>query len=391
MSRNNLRYLFLLLILALGMHVSASERIALVIGNGGYSGGISPLRNPVNDAQDVAAKLKGLGWTVIFAQDATRKDFSRRLAEFYDLLRANPESTAVFYYAGHGVQLENKNYLLPIGEDYELPIDVKENAFSIDRVMEVFAEAQVSYSVVILDACRDSPFSGKSRSIGSGRGLTIVPADETALEGSAVIFATAPHSVAADGQGRNGIFTESLLKFIDQGYSLPDLFRLVRDEVKRNSMGSQTPSIVTSGLLADLKFSLSAREGTPAAQNDRPREKAVENQLRLELLRGQLQQQKKERPAYTGIALSGWVVAALGAVTTGGSLLYGLTVRQELSSVMNASDESLALKKLENAGIVFTTGLVVTGIGAITGLTASLLAPDVHKLEREIAILEASK
>ncbi len=367
-----LTFLALLTVLAGAASASASERIALVIGNGGYTGSIVALRNPVNDALDVSAKLKSLGWTVVFAQDATRKDFSRRLAEFADLLGDHPGATAVFYYAGHGVQLENKNYLLPIGEDYELPVDVKENAFGVDRVMEVFAQSQVSYSVVILDACRDSPFTGKSRSIGTSRGLTVVPVDETAEEGSAVIFATAPQSVAADGEGRNGIFTESLLKYLDQGHNLPDLFRLVRDEVKLKTVGKQIPSLVTSGLLADLSFSPEGAETAAAIQTDR--------QPVPEVAPPEKERPGTSLPGFSGISLSGWVAAGLGVLTTGGSLLYGASARQDFDNATSASGETLALNRLQVAGVVFTSGLVVTGLGVLVGLVAPFFSsPEVSK------------
>ena len=227
-------------------------RIALVIGNAAYAGAIKPLANPVNDAHDFAGKLQANGWQVITAKDVNRRDMLRHLAEFRDSLKANPGATDLFYYAGHGVQIDGKNYLLPTAEVFETPDDVKESSLPVDRITEVFAENKARQSVVILDACRDNPFTTKTRSIGGTRGLSVVPANEMAEEGSAVIFATAPNDVAADGDGRNGIFTGALLKYFDAGHDLTTMFKEVRDEVRNQTAGKQNPSIVTSGLLGTV-------------------------------------------------------------------------------------------------------------------------------------------
>jgi hypothetical protein len=229
-----------------------APRIALVFGNSAYTGSINALANPGNDAHDIAAKLEGNGWRVILSENANRRDMARRLTELHDLLKASPGATALFFYAGHGVQLEGKNYLLPIGEEFETPTDIKESAFLVDRVIDTFAETEVRQSVVILDACRDNPFAKKSRSIGGSRGLAVVPANETAEDGSAVIFATAPNDVAADGDGRNGMFTQALLKYIDTDLDLASLFKKVREDVKAATGGKQNPSIVTAGILSGL-------------------------------------------------------------------------------------------------------------------------------------------
>lgn len=253
MSRNLvLRTVVLLSTVLFPLISSAESRIALVIGNAGYSGSISPLANPANDATDVAGKLRENGWNVILATDANRRDMSRKLNEFRDALKSTPESTALFFYAGHGVQIEGKNYLIPLGEEFEVPDDVKENAFLVDRVLDVFDEAKIKQSVIFLDACRDNPFSRRSRSLGSNRGLAFIPASENAEEGSAVIFSTGANEVASDGEGRNGLFTSVLLDYIDTGLELTALFKKVRDDVKAKSFGKQVPSIVTSGILSGI-------------------------------------------------------------------------------------------------------------------------------------------
>jgi hypothetical protein len=258
----------------------SDSRIALVFGNSDYSGLTNPLKNPVNDARDIGEKLQANGWRVVSAENANRRDMSRRLSEFRDLLKANPGSSALFFYAGHGVQIEGKNYLLPIGEVFETPDDIKESAFLVDRVVDVFSETKARQSVIILDACRDNPFAKKTRSGATTRGLAIVPANESAEDGSAVIFATAPNDVAADGDGRNGVFTETLLKYMDSGLDLPTMFLSIRNDVRGKTGGQQNPSIVTTGLLT--KFYLGKPGSAASASQGAPREQKASRVLPVE-------------------------------------------------------------------------------------------------------------
>jgi len=237
-------------------------RVALVIGNAEYTDSVSPLKNPVNDAVDVSAKLEALGWRVVTGSNVTRRDMLRKIAEFRDLLKTSPGATAFFFYAGHGVQIDGKNYLLPVGEPFESLDDVRESAISLDRVTDAFSEANALRTLIVLDACRDNPFTQKTRSISSSRGLAVVPAYELADGGSAVIFATMPNDVAADGTGRNGVFTESFLTYIDKGLSLQDMYLRVKDDVKAKTGGKQNPSLTTAGLLSG--FYLGAVSVTPA-------------------------------------------------------------------------------------------------------------------------------
>jgi len=140
----------------------------LVIGNASYSGVIDSLSNPTNDASDVATKLTANGWKVILVKDANRRTMISKLAEFQTLLKASSKPTALFFYAGHAVQLEGKNYLLPINEVFENELDVTESGgFVVDRVVDALDKAKVLQSVIFLDSCRDNPFKAKTRSIGT--------------------------------------------------------------------------------------------------------------------------------------------------------------------------------------------------------------------------------
>jgi len=265
---------------------STEPRVALVIGNAEYTDSVSPLKNPVNDALDVSAKLQSLGWQVVTGSDGTRRDMLRKIAEFRDLLKAKPNAMALFFYAGHGVQIEGKNYLLPVGEPFESLDDVRESAISLDRVTDAFDEAKALRTLIILDACRDNPFTQKTRSIASTRGLAVVPAYELADGGSAVIFATMPNDVAADGTGRNGVFTESLLAYIDKGLNLQDMYLKVKDDVKIKTNGKQNPSLTTAGVLTGFYLGSSVVVETPkiVIQPSTPIVTATSETFRLKII-----------------------------------------------------------------------------------------------------------
>jgi hypothetical protein len=229
--------------------INNETRVALIIGNTRYTNSVSPLKNPVNDAQDISSKLQALGWRVLEGHDLSHSDMLRKISDFKDILITMPGATALFFYAGHGVQLDGKNYLIPITEPFDSLDDVRERAVSLDRITEVFNEARSNKTVVILDACRDNPFTQRTRSLSTTRGLAVVPAYELADGGSAIIFATMPNDVAADGDGRNGVFTASLLTYIDKGLNLQDMFLRVKDEVRTKTSGKQNPSLTTAGVL----------------------------------------------------------------------------------------------------------------------------------------------
>jgi hypothetical protein len=230
------------------------SRIALVIGNAAYEA-LPALKNPVNDAADVSAALKKIGWNVIECYDADRRTMLRGLDSFQAALQKSPESMALFFYAGHGIQADGTNYLIPLDEVIETKADVKIASVTIDMVNAAFDEGKALTSITILDACREDPFpKGTTRNIGLSRGLSVVPARESS-GGSVTIFATAAGDVAMDGDGKNGIFTSAFLKYIESGRSLSDIFLAVVGEVKTSTEGRQTPFITTSGILSSLYLS----------------------------------------------------------------------------------------------------------------------------------------
>ena len=210
-------------------------RVALVIGNGAYAS-VQKLSNPANDAADMAAKLESLGFGVTKLVDANLADMRKAQHDFAE--SAKGSGMRVFYYAGHGVQsAEGQNWLLPVDasikEDYELSTQ----ALSAQLVLDSLKAAGTGVNIVILDACRDNPFKGSSRSAGASRGLAVM-----GTSGSLIVYATGPGSIAADGKGRNGVFTEALLARLDSpGVSLQEIMTNVAADVVERTKGAQEP------------------------------------------------------------------------------------------------------------------------------------------------------
>jgi|GEM_PF-3863951 tetratricopeptide (TPR) repeat protein len=221
-------------ILALASPAPAGERrIALVIGNGTYSA--TPLPNPVNDATDMAAALRHLGFSVSLKTNAGLQTMEDAVREFGAGLKQG--GVGLFFYAGHGVQIAGRNYLIPIGARITKETDVKYQAVDAEMVLDEMAGSGSDMNIAILDACRDNPFGTGFRS--ATRGLAIVSA---APKGSLIAYSTSPGKVAVDGAGRNSPYTAALLKYMDQpGLSLLDVFMNVRQELVRRTRGQQVP------------------------------------------------------------------------------------------------------------------------------------------------------
>jgi uncharacterized caspase-like protein len=221
-----------------------SHRTALVIGNAAYR--TSPLRNAVNDATDMAAALQRFGFEVTTLRDADRRSMIEALETFSKQLRQG--GVGLFYFAGHGVQVGGENYLVPVDARINREQDVPFESMHVGRVLGVMEDAGNDLNVVILDACRDNPFAHSSRS--SSRGLAVVQA----ARGSLIAYATAPGSVAADGDGSNGIYTQNLLKAMaTPGLSIERMFKQVRLGVVEATHGKQTPW-ESSSLVGDFSF-----------------------------------------------------------------------------------------------------------------------------------------
>ncbi len=242
----------LLFVLLLSGQSIAETRIALIIGNGNYQS-IGQLQNPPADARLMAETLETVGFDVMLLQDAGQDAMKRGIAEFgRSLRRAGPSAVGLFYFAGHGVQSDGRNYLIPTGADIRDEADLDVFSIEADWVLTQMASNVGGTSIVILDACRNNPFETSFRS--AGRGLARMGAPN----GSFVAYATAPGDVAYDGQGRNSPYTEALSRAIlDPGKPIEQVFKSVRIDVLSDTGGAQTPWD-SSSLTRDFLF-------TPAA------------------------------------------------------------------------------------------------------------------------------
>lgn len=219
-------------------------RFALVVGNAGYSG--APLANAANDATAVAKVLERAGFKVDLKLNANQRQMQEAISNLGQ--RLSREGIGLFYYAGHGVQIRGRNYLLPVGVEIRREADVPTLGVDVQQLLDRMGSARNRMNVVILDACRDNPFSGDGKA-GSG-GLSQLDAPT----GSLIAFATAPGSVASDGKGVNGLYTQHLLANIERpGTTIEEVFKRVRLGVRLDSSGRQIPWESTS-LEAEFSF-----------------------------------------------------------------------------------------------------------------------------------------
>lgn len=262
------RLLSLLLVsLILSSVVFANEnKIALVIGNSDYKHAV-PLKNPVNDALDMAKALKNLNFEVRLLTDANKSDIDRAAEEFVLKLVAT-KGVGMFFYAGHGSQLEGDNYLIPVDTYIEKETEIKDKGFNIAVLMSSMKKANNLANIIVLDACRDNPFTGgfhdnsrslgensdsrglKNKSIKLSSGLSKLDAPPNTI----LAFATAPGRVAKDGEGRNSPYTEQLIEKMQmEGITVEQVFKEVRAEVIDQTNGQQVPW-ESSSLVSDFYF-----------------------------------------------------------------------------------------------------------------------------------------
>lgn len=223
----------------------STQRIALVIGNGNYKD--APLANPVNDSKAMAQSLKQSGFSVTLLENGDMKRMQAAVRHFGDQLRTGG-GVGLFYFAGHGMQIKGRNYLIPVGAAIEREDEVAYNALDAQAVLDKMDSAGNGTNILILDACRNNPFTRTSRNAQQG----LAPMD--APVGTLVAFSTAPGSVASDGSGQNGLYTRHLLTAMAQsGAKLEDVFKRVRAAVRKDSEGKQVPWEATS-LEGDFYF-----------------------------------------------------------------------------------------------------------------------------------------
>lgn len=233
-------------------NANAGKRIALVIGNGAYTSA-PPLRNPANDARDMAATLRALGFDVTSGINANQRDMKRLIREFGQKLRAG--GSGLFYYAGHGVQSKGRNYLVPIDADIQSEAEVEDSGVDVSLVLNYMDDAQNGLNIVILDACRNNPFARSFRSASDGLAQVDAPT------GTLIAYATSPGRVASDGTGQNGLYTSELLKQMRvPGLSATEMFMRVRAGVMKQTGNKQVPWEASS-LVGSFYFTAPKSDG----------------------------------------------------------------------------------------------------------------------------------
>src|SRR5688572_3151917 len=216
---------------------SGAARVALVVGNGDYVAEIGKLKNPTSDAQMVADTLTGLGFEVALVTDADQKGMKRAIREFGQKLReTGPQGIGLFYYAGHGVQVDGENFLLPIGAEIQAEGDVELEAVSASSILSQMQFAGNAVNLVFLDACRNNPLTRSFRS--GSRGLARVDAPR----GSFVGYSTAPGDVSVDGETSNSPYALALVEELNTpGIAIEEAHRAVRGKVLAATNQRQTP------------------------------------------------------------------------------------------------------------------------------------------------------
>jgi len=209
------------------------QRVALVIGNNDYQGVLSKLNNPINDAKSIKNMLEKRGFKVIYVENTTKKSMRNSLNKFYAIIKKG--GVGMFYFSGHGIEVDGQNYLIPVDAKIGAKSDTEFEAIALNRITKRMQNIGNRLNIVVLDACRNDPFS---RSLGTGGLAKVEPI------GMFVSYSTGAGSVASDGRaGGHGLFTESLIKYMGQELDLRDVFQKTRKDVYLKSNKKQFPAI----------------------------------------------------------------------------------------------------------------------------------------------------
>ena len=210
------------------------KRVALVIGNAAYPN--EPLSNPVNDANDVSASLSALGFDVVTLTNCTKRQMDEAIADLGK--RSSTNSVSLFYYAGHGIQKDGRNFLIPVDAVMYSASDIEYACTDVNRVLGNLEDSGCQMNIIVLDACRNNPFERSWNRGGGSRGLSV----PTAPRGTVIAYATAPGDVALDGNGRNSPYTEAFLQTLQTpGLGIYDFLQEVQTRVEDKTNQSQTP------------------------------------------------------------------------------------------------------------------------------------------------------
>lgn len=220
------------------------QRVALVIGNADYQGVLAKLSNTVNDSRAMKDILKQRGFDVVYVEDGTKKEIKKSLNIFYKKISTG--GVGLLYFSGHGLELDGKNYLVPVDADIKEKSDTEYEAVCINKVTDRLKNIGNRLNIVILDACRNDPFS---RAVGTGGLAKMEPI------GLFVSYATGAGSVSSDGKaGGHGLFTKYLIENINKPMGLQNVFQKTREEVYEASNHKQFPAIYNQIVKGDFYF-----------------------------------------------------------------------------------------------------------------------------------------
>lgn len=249
MSHNMKKFLIILLFTPFFLFAQedyTNRKTALVIGNSAYKN--APLRNPKNDAIAMSATLKDLGFEVLSYTDISRAEMRQAIQDFGDIL-SDKKGLGLFYYAGHGLQYQGKNYLVPVDAEIERSFQIEDECIKADQVLKMMELYKNPMNIVIMDACRNNPYTRSFRDMNQG-----LAKPDNAPVGSFIAFATAPGSVASDGEGENGLYTQELIKaMMIPNLTLEQVFKEVRNNVLAATNNKQIPW-ENSSLRGDFYF-----------------------------------------------------------------------------------------------------------------------------------------
>ena len=263
--------------------VSVETKVAFVIGNGNYRE--QPLKNPVNDAKAMSDVLIKLGFKVFLYCDIGQKELKIAIKKFGNEI--NHGSVGLFYYAGHGIQWNGENYIVPVDAEINREQDIDIEGVRINSVLAEMDAARNKMNIIILDACRNNPFGSGYRSINKGLSQMNAPV------GTFIAYATAPGSVATDGDQNNSIFTRELIVEISKpNLPIETVFKHVLSSVKQGTYGAQTPWVASS-LEGEFIFNESSieinssnikLEDLPIAMNNVIKDGFIKNSIGIEFV-----------------------------------------------------------------------------------------------------------
>lgn len=231
-----MKKLIVILLFLLALTVHAQQKYALVIGNGNYTS-IKKLTNPVNDADGVKTALENLGWQVEYLSDANPEQMDRAVARLTANLSSSKDSYGFVFYAGHGVQSNGANYLIPVDANYQSEIILRNRAVSVQKLLEDLNDVENELNIIVLDACRDNPFSWNR----GGSGFAAIQRQPT---NSVIAFSASANSASEEGEGKNGLYATYLINNLrTPEITVKELFEKTKADVTSASAGRQSPAV----------------------------------------------------------------------------------------------------------------------------------------------------